>query len=127
MTWVVYALLGVIAVAMGRSVSLFQEEKREIAAGNVKITPGSETESEPTVAEVAPVETCQKETPFCTMEFRPKTCSVNVNGKRFETSGSNGCQANQALLRTLCASGVKSLDYAALASLQCVEPAGQAD
>ncbi|MCA2958609.1 MAG: hypothetical protein IOD12_00055 [Silvanigrellales bacterium] len=127
MTWVVYALLGVFAVAMGRSISLFQEEKREIAAGNVKVTPGSETEAEPTVGEVAPVETCQKETPFCTMEFRPKTCTVNVNGKRFESSGNNGCQANQALLRTLCAAGVKSLDNTALASLHCAEPAGDAN
>lgn len=105
MTWVVFALLGVAAVAVGKSIALYQEEKQDTAAD-------SETPSDS-------VTTCLKEPQMCTMEYRPKTCTVEVQGKSHRASGSNGCQANQELLRALCAAGITRLDTKVFKSIRC--------
>ncbi len=113
MSWVVFAILAVVAIAAAKSVTMHQETKPTPVA------------TSPKEAVLAPAQkTCTEEMRFCTMEFRPRSCSVDLAGKRFEAQGNNGCEANEALLKMLCAAGIRSISAAEAGSVVCVDASG---
>jgi len=123
--WVLSAILGAFAVAMGRTVSFYQEEKAKTAVSESEPAQPAAEGVQPPDTPATPQATCDLPTRFCTMDYRPKTCTVLVEGVKYEASGNNGCQANEALLRELCSKGVTALSARQLETVACAEPAGE--
>jgi hypothetical protein len=80
--------------------------------------PKSTLKSESTII-AGPILTCTRSETFCTMQFQPSKCVLNLKGKEREFAGNNICQAKQHALKELCSEGVTELTVTEWNSLSC--------
>gem|GEM_PF-6712782 len=111
--WVVLALC---AAGFGVNAWKYQQAKDTGSASSGAARTSSDSSH---AIDENPVPTCRKQPVFCTQEYRPKTCSLKASREEVSASGSNGCQASQAVLAKLCAAGIASLTQAQWKSLSC--------
>jgi hypothetical protein len=65
------------------------------------------------------IQICEKAETFCTMQYLPADCSIEIDQKMQSAQGSNACQANKELKKVLCKLGFLQLTQAQIEAIKC--------